>query len=135
MSTLEITTGKIYITRDGHKVRIICDDRKSSGDHPYPIIGLTVCEDDVEHIVSFTKTGNLYSNMRSDGDLVQEYNSAMDIAVDQPIWVRDNVQCDWIPRHFCKYENDRVYTWIDGYTSHTTDDWVSWKYFSKENPK
>jgi hypothetical protein len=54
------------------------------------------------------------------------------IPVDTPIWVRDNEELDWLPRHFAKYENGIVYTWTSGKTSHTIGNPVvvfnEWKY-------
>ena len=54
------------------------------------------------------------------------------IPVDTPIWVRDNEELDWFPRHFAKYENRIVYTWTSGKTSHTIGDPIvkynEWKY-------
>ena len=35
---------------------------------------------------------------------------------------------DWDRRHFAKYEDGKIYTWIDGCTSFTTNKTTSWKY-------
>ena len=54
------------------------------------------------------------------------------IPVDTPIWVKDNEELDWFPRHFAKYENGIVYTWASGKTSHTIGNPIvkynEWKY-------
>lgn len=50
------------------------------------------------------------------------------VPVDTKIWVRDDPESDWYPRHFCKYENEIVYAWIDGMTSFSTSDAISWTY-------
>jgi hypothetical protein len=42
------------------------------------------------------------------------------VPVDTPIWVRENEEVDWIPRHFAKYEDGVVYVWGNGKTSFTT---------------
>ena len=54
------------------------------------------------------------------------------IPVDTSIWVRDDEELDWFPRHFAKYENGIVYTWTSGKTSHTIGNPIvkynEWKY-------
>ena len=52
------------------------------------------------------------------------------VAVDTPILVRNLENDDWLKRHFAKYENGIVYTWISGYTSWSTlnNHTISWKY-------
>ena len=44
------------------------------------------------------------------------------VKVDTPIYVRDSVDDEWTPRYFAKYEDGRVYTWVLGMTSFTTDE-------------
>ena len=49
------------------------------------------------------------------------------VAVDTPILVRDNKNTEWIRRHFAKYEDGLIYTWISGNTSWTAEGFVnSW---------
>ena len=43
------------------------------------------------------------------------------VAVDTPILVKDYSDCEWIKRHFVKYENGRVFTWSNGATSWSND--------------
>ena len=52
------------------------------------------------------------------------------VSVDTPILVRNLENDDWLKRHFAKYENGIVYTWISGYTSWSTlnNHTISWKY-------
>lgn len=50
------------------------------------------------------------------------------VPVDTKILVRNDSDSDWYPRHFCKYENELVYTWVDGMTSFSTSDAISWQY-------
>ena len=52
------------------------------------------------------------------------------VAVDTPILVRDSEEESWRKRHFAKYENGKVYTWLGGSTSWSADnssDIVGWK--------
>ena len=39
------------------------------------------------------------------------------VAVDTPVWVRNNTCDKWIKRHFTKYEYGKVFTFDDGRTS------------------
>ena len=53
------------------------------------------------------------------------------VEIDTPIYVKHYETLDWIPRHFAKYENCKVYAWIDGQTSHSVNDNTEifeWKY-------
>lgn len=50
------------------------------------------------------------------------------IKVDTPILVRQGEKGQWLERHFAKYENGRVYAWIDGQTSWTGTGKTKWKY-------
>ena len=50
------------------------------------------------------------------------------IKVDTPVLVRQGKNGKWLERHFAKYENGNVYTWVDGQTSWTACDVAKWKY-------
>lgn len=51
------------------------------------------------------------------------------VAVDTPILVRDSIESDWLKRYFAKYENGKVYVFIDGSTSWSCEgQYLSWKY-------
>ena len=52
------------VTRDGHKVRILCTDRK----HEYPILALIDCNTR-EEIECCTIDGKCYHNIEDDSDL------------------------------------------------------------------
>lgn len=49
------------------------------------------------------------------------------VPIDTKIIISDDNK-DWNRRHFAKYENGKIYTWIDGCTSFTTNKTTSWKY-------
>lgn len=49
------------------------------------------------------------------------------VSVDTKILISDDNK-DWNRRHFAKYEDGKIYTWIDGCTSFTTNKTTSWKY-------
>ena len=50
------------------------------------------------------------------------------IEVDTPILVRQGKNGKWLKKHFAKYENGNVYTWVDGQTSWTGEDKIKWRY-------
>lgn len=51
------------------------------------------------------------------------------VAVDTPILVRDYENNDWLKRYFAKYKDGKVYAWVDGATSWSSDDMAcGWKY-------
>ena len=52
------------VTRDGKRVRIVCNDRLGA----YPVIGL-VKTDEVETVLFYTDTGRIYSEAPSGYDL------------------------------------------------------------------
>ena len=54
------------------------------------------------------------------------------VKVDTKVLVRDCDDSEWIPRHFAKVEDGKVYTWSYGHTSFTSrrdeEDYVPWTY-------
>ena len=50
------------------------------------------------------------------------------VKVDTVILVKTRKNGEWFKRRFAKYENERVYTWIDGYTSNDTSHIAEWEY-------
>lgn len=110
-------TDPIYThrTRDGRRARIICNDVKNAS---YPVVA-AIEYNGGEAVEPYTKDFRFNGNIdESDLDLF-EYNPWSDVAVDTPIWVC--ISDGGIPftRHFAKYENGKVFAWINGRTSHT----------------
>lgn len=54
------------VTRDGHKVRIICTDRK---DDKYPIMALELYDDEHEAFFSYSEEGKIYFDIENHHDL------------------------------------------------------------------
>jgi hypothetical protein len=50
------------------------------------------------------------------------------VPVDTPIYVKDLKIGYWLPRYFYKYENGKVFAFIDGKTSFTTDRATEWEH-------
>ena len=65
---------------------------------------------------------------------VAEYLGIVDwskVKVDTPILVSDFNEKNWERRHFAFFDNERVYAWVSGTTSWSTDndkEAMSWKY-------
>lgn len=55
------------------------------------------------------------------------------VEVDTKVLVSDNAE-NWYPRHFAKYEDGKVYSWVRGKTSYTADEdeCNTWKYTKLE---
>jgi hypothetical protein len=51
-----------------------------------------------------------------------------EVPVDTKILVRDSNTHPWERRHFAKFENDAVYTWVNGQTSFTAVDTTCWRH-------
>lgn len=45
------------------------------------------------------------------------------VEVDTPIYVRDNRETPWMRRYFAKYENGKIFVWIDGKASWTSEEY------------
>lgn len=53
------------------------------------------------------------------------------VPVDTPILVKNEMASEWVHRHFAKYENGKVFAWVEGVTSWSIENanFVSeWKY-------
>lgn len=104
-----ISMDKVY-TCNGDEVRILCIDRN---DEEYPVVVLiNNCQ--TEH---FTKHGEYYSNGSHPEFNLKEYNPWQDVAVDTRVVISGIFN-----RHFAKYEDGRVYYFMDGKTSFTAEE-------------
>lgn len=52
------------------------------------------------------------------------------VAVDTPVMV-SNDGVNWCKSHFAKYDDNKVYIWLDGRTSYTAYGAVSWHKYAK----
>lgn len=74
-------------------------------------------------------------------ELVMNYEIPVDytkVPVDTPIYVRDSEEENWYPRHFAKFENEKVFTWMDGSTSFSAknnpDKMIGWRLAKLKDP-
>ena len=51
--------------------------------------------------------------------MLREWNEWENVSVDTPVWVRDKEYSAWIPLHFAKYKDGKVFTFVGGRTSHS----------------
>ena len=127
---LKLETGKTYIDADGRKVRIICTDRASKD---VPCVGM-VDWGWYEAIDSYGKDG---AGLTS-SDLVREYDPLEELPVDTPVWVRDDPDGEWKPRHYAGYKNEhgQYVAFMDGKTSHSSEYGLTapWDCMTNVNP-
>lgn len=72
-----------------------------------------------------------YTDPEQFAKITMEYEIPVDwskVKVDTPILVKDNEFGVWVRAHFAKYENGKVYAWIDGKTSWSTTCTNHWRY-------
>lgn len=52
------------------------------------------------------------------------------VEIDTPVLVRNNPNSEWDKRHFAKYENGKIFTWVYGATSWSCSggDILEWNY-------
>ena len=71
--------------------------------------------------------------------LMKEYEeSEVDwskVKVDTPLLVRNYINGEWSKRYFAKYEDGKVYTWINGRTSWNETGIYAWKYAKLAEPE
>ena len=119
---MKIELNKTYITRDGHKARVICIDRRGK----YPIIAL-VKQKNKERICDYMANGRISLENEHFFDLEYEHDIWLDVEVDTPIFVRDSEDSNWLPKYFAKYEGG-VYVWDNGRTSFSARN-LNYSYF------
>lgn len=123
---MKIEAGKFYKTRYGMKVRVYATD----GAHTFPIHGAVYLkyEDKWESHI-WKESGAFDGETPNDYDIVSEWDDdhpAENWPVDAKIFVREDKDENWKPRHFAKYENGHVFAWIEGKTSFTTNKFDAW---------
>ena len=99
---MTIDLNKQYRTREGIPVTILKTDLKGTA---YPVVAI-VHYNTHDTLSVYTIEGRDTIEELSDYDLI-EYHPAQDLALDQPIWVRDSFDTEWVARHFKEYKNDR----------------------------
>jgi len=124
---MKLKLNKIYRTRAGNKVRVVCIDRKTINDAS--VIGLIIFDDNTESTaLYYYSDGSYLSSKISGNDLVEEYSPWNDVEIDTKILVRTNINSEWIPRYFAGYEYGVIKAFAYGGTSWSREDKRGWKY-------
>jgi hypothetical protein len=118
--TMKIETGKFYLTRSGLKVEILKTDVVNNDDEAIIVLFSN------NQIFWYYADGSYLNDEQHDYDLVSEYSSWSDVAVDTKVYVKPSSANVWTPRHFCKFEEGKVYAFVEGKTSFITDSSTSW---------
>jgi len=123
---MQLELNKIYRTRAGNKVRVVCIDRKTIND--VSVIGLIIFDDNTESTALYYPDGNYLSSKINDNDLVEEYSPWNDVEIDTKILVRNNINNKWVPAYFAGYEYGVIKAFADGGTSWSRKDKRGWEY-------
>ena len=126
MKKQTIDINKKYRTTSGHRVRIICVDRKSYQNNS--IIGLVETDENTDHesIVTWYKNGK--HNTNAQYDLV-EVSPFDDFNIDDKVLVKDCYDYEWKKRYFAGIDEDtgEPLAFADGLTSWITDQVIAWE--------
>lgn len=97
---MKIDVGKLYRSRDGHKVRVYSLD----GGGDYPVHGAIQRKDGVWRIVSLTPDGKYMTGGEEDWDIISEWAEPLDFDPScLPVWVK----------HIAMDKNDKWYCYAD----------------------
>lgn len=72
----------------------------------------------------------IYENTEEGLKLIFDRKDFIDwskVQVDTKIYVRNNNMKGWCHRHFAKYEDGKVYAWMDGTTSFSGNGCIEWE--------
>lgn len=112
-----------YITRSGLKAVVTAVGLRCG--YPtlgYPTLGYIVWEE-YDSSEVWTGEGRYHSDQLPSGlDLVGRWNPYTNVAIDTPVWVRDEGDVEWAPRHFAGVRDRKPLAWSNGLTSHTVVD-------------
>jgi len=134
-----MTINYTHRTWAGLKARIICTDFQHSTNGYPPRENLctitAVLDLDItgaESLVFLTQ--DLRKTATSPDPWLTEYNPWQDVAIDTPVWCRDNDDAEWCARHFSGINQyGELTAWEDGCTSHTGDQKLPWRQMTLTN--
>lgn len=106
-----------YVTRSGHKAVVTVTGLRGV----YAVHGYIVREES-DSPERWTDEGRFYSSTETPEDLVGRWNPYTNVAIDTPVWVRDEGDVEWAPRHFAGVRDGKPLAWSNGLTSHTVVD-------------
>lgn len=104
-----------YVTRSGYKAVVTVTGLRGV----YAVHGYIVREES-DSPERWTDEGRFYSSTETPEDLVGRWNPYAGVAIDTPVWVRNDLpNCIWVPRHFAGVKDGKPLAWAKGLTSHT----------------
>lgn len=134
-----MTINYTHRTWAGLKARIICADFQHSTNGYPPQKNLctiaAVLDFDITGVETLVfLTQDLRKTATSSEPWLTEYNPWQDVAIDTPVWCRDDDD-EWFARHFSGINQDgEITAWEDGCTSHTGDQKIPWLQMTITNP-
>ena len=135
-----VTINYTHRTPTGHKARIICTDFQHTAANA--TFGTQLCT--IAAVLDLDITGaeslvfltqDLRKTATSPTPYLNEYNPWHDVAIDTPVWCRDNDDDEWCARHFSGIDQyGELTAWENGCTSHTGDQKLPWGQMTLTNP-
>lgn len=131
-----ITEPGEYVTRDGRKAVVTAANMRGE----CPVLGYVV-EAYWDSPLSWCANGRVYVHGSDNPrDLVGRWVHYAGIAIDTPVWVRDDPRAAWVPRHFAGVKDGKPLAWANGLTSHTAqerkeEEPLTWEELSLTKPE
>lgn len=126
-----ITEPGEYVTRNGRKAVVTALGLRST----YPVSGY-ICSPDWDSVSTWLPDGSYRcGGTDQPSDIVGRWSPWAHLAIDTPVWVKDKLDAEWVPRHFAGVRYGTPTCWNDGYTSHTTTDITAWEELSLTAPE
>lgn len=123
MNKNELKNGMSFITEEGNKFHVM-NNIVYIEEGEYSLEFCCYLDDISEKYDNslrdrFFNSYNIVKLFDIDNNLIWERQEVdwSKIPVDTKIWVRDSEDDNWLPRHFAKYENGKVFVYYDGRTS------------------
>lgn len=126
-----ITEPGEYVTRDGRKVVVVAVNLRGE----CPVLGYTA-EDNWDNACTWGADGRAYNPpSEHPRDIVDRWSPWANLDIDTPVWVKDDSDGEWVPRHFAGVSQGKATCWAGGFTSHTTKNVVPWNELSLAKPE
>lgn len=126
-----ITEPGEYVTRDGRKVVVVAVNLRGE----CPVLGY-IAEDNWDSACTWGADGRVYNPpSEHPRDIVDRWSPWANLDIDTPVWVKDVLDGEWVPRHFAGVSQGKATCWAEGLTSHTTKNVVPWNELSLAKPE
>jgi len=126
-----ITEPGEYVTRDGRKVVVVALNLRGE----FPVLGYTA-EYNWDNACTWRADGRVYGlPSEHPRDIVDRWSPWANLDIDTPVWVKDDSDGEWVPRHFAGVSQGKATCWAEGLTSHTTKNVAPWNELSLAKPE